>query len=86
MRSTTDRTHPYPYKPTLLPSGHCSYILLIIFSLVAILPFALIVNTSLKAKSDIIQKSHLALPTVLHFENFVKAWNEGIFLSIIKIV
>lgn len=56
-----------------------TYLLLIIFSLMTLMPFAWIVSTSLKEKKDIIVNGALALPTVFHFENYIRAWNEGHF-------
>lgn len=61
-----------------------SYILLLIFSIIAIFPIALILNTSLRNRADIIQNGPIALPKVFHFENYVNAWEQGHFLVYYK--
>lgn len=61
-----------------------SYILLIIFSLMALFPILVILNTSLRTRADIIQKGPFAPPTVFHFENYVQAWQLGHFLIYYK--
>ncbi|QUS37341.1 carbohydrate ABC transporter permease [Falsirhodobacter algicola] len=48
------------------------------FALFAIVPFALLILTSLKSQPDLMRGA-FALPSRLHFENFVSAWVDGHF-------
>lgn len=53
-------------------------LLLWIFGLLTIGPFALVVMTSLKSEADVFA-GPLAFPARLHFENYVTAWEQGRF-------
>jgi raffinose/stachyose/melibiose transport system permease protein len=56
-----------------------AYILLGLFAVVYVGPLLMLVITSLKTMPEFM-KSATALPTGLHFENFVEAWNKANFL------
>jgi raffinose/stachyose/melibiose transport system permease protein len=55
------------------------YGLLVITALLTIGPFLLILNTSLRKSSDIVTDGPLALPNVIHWENYVNIWHVGNF-------
>lgn len=54
------------------------YTVLIIFALIALTPIVIMWMAALKSSSEIF-KDPFALPTVLHWENLVKAWTVGRF-------
>lgn len=56
-----------------------AYLLLLIFSLSTLVPFFWIFITSVKTTKDMITRGPLAMPTVWHWENYVKAWISGHF-------
>lgn len=56
-----------------------AYLLLGLFAIVYIGPLLMLVLTSLKSLPEFM-KSATALPTSLHFENFVEAWTKANFL------
>ena len=49
-----------------------------LFALVTVVPFALLLLTSLKSKPDLL-KGAFVLPAYPHFENYVDAWADGHF-------
>jgi raffinose/stachyose/melibiose transport system permease protein len=55
-----------------------AYALLGVFAIVYLGPLLMLVTTSLKTMPEFM-KSATALPTALHFENFVEAWNKANF-------
>jgi raffinose/stachyose/melibiose transport system permease protein len=55
------------------------YGLLLIAALLTIAPFLLILNTSLRESADIIADGPLALPRMLHWENYFEIWKVGNF-------
>lgn len=60
--------------PALLPLR----VLLWLFALLTVSPFALLVLTSLKSQKDVLAGA-FALPQQPHFENFARAWVDGHF-------
>jgi raffinose/stachyose/melibiose transport system permease protein len=59
--------------------GHIvSYVLLVLFAIIYLGPLLMLVNTSLKTMPDF-AKNATALPTSLHLQNFVDAWNRASF-------
>ncbi|WP_459463611.1 carbohydrate ABC transporter permease [Rhizobium sp. No.120] len=55
-----------------------SRIILWLFAVLTVIPFALLILTSLKSRADLIQGAFV-LPTYPHFENYANAWIEGHF-------
>jgi raffinose/stachyose/melibiose transport system permease protein len=55
------------------------YGLLLLTALMTIAPFLLILNTSLRESADIIADGPLALPSILHWENYIDIWKVGNF-------
>ena len=55
-----------------------SYLLLVLFAIIYLGPLLMLVNTSLKTMPDFM-KNATALPTSLHLQNFVDAWNRASF-------
>ncbi|MGO7209007.1 carbohydrate ABC transporter permease, partial [Rhizobium ruizarguesonis] len=53
-------------------------IVLWLLAFVTIIPFLLLLLTSIKSKADVLQGA-FALPAYPHFENYVDAWNAGHF-------
>jgi raffinose/stachyose/melibiose transport system permease protein len=53
-------------------------IVLWLFGLVTVIPFALLLLTSIKSRTDVL-KGAFALPAYPHFENYVAAWTDGRF-------
>lgn len=53
-------------------------IVLWLLGIVTIVPFGLLILTSLKSRADVL-KGAFALPAYPHFENFVNAWTDGRF-------
>jgi raffinose/stachyose/melibiose transport system permease protein len=53
-------------------------LLLGVFALLTILPFALVIMTSLKSETDVFA-GPFAFPAHLHFENYLTAWEQGRF-------
>ena len=53
-------------------------IVLWLFGLITVIPFGLLLLTSLKSKADVM-KGAFALPAYPHFENYVNAWTDGRF-------
>ena len=49
-----------------------------LFALLTVFPFALLVLTSIKSKPDLLQGA-FALPAYPHFENYLTAWTDGHF-------
>ena len=62
-------------KPRLIGA----YVFLIISCLFTIFPMLFLLVLSLRTKVDIIREGVLNIPTNLHFENYVKAWETGHF-------
>ncbi|NDJ61373.1 MAG: carbohydrate ABC transporter permease [Chloroflexi bacterium] len=60
---------PFPWVKVL------SYTALIIGMLIALLPFVWMINWSLMGLSEVVQGRFI--PSELHFENYVQAWQEG---------
>lgn len=56
-----------------------AYVLLSLFAIVYVGPLMMLVITSLKSMPEFM-KSATALPTSLHFENFIEAWEKANFL------
>jgi raffinose/stachyose/melibiose transport system permease protein len=56
-----------------------AYVFLIISCLFTIFPMLFLLSLSLRTKVDIIREGVLSLPKVLHFENYVQAWETGRF-------
>jgi raffinose/stachyose/melibiose transport system permease protein len=56
-----------------------AYVFLIFSSIFTIFPMLFLVNLSLRVKEDLIREGVLALPKILHFENYSKAWETGHF-------
>lgn len=56
-----------------------AYLFLIISCLFTIFPMLFLLSLSLRTKVDIIREGVLSLPKVLHFENYVQAWETGRF-------
>ncbi len=52
------------------------YIILVLFSISSLFPFFWVINSSLKLNSEILGNP-FALPTSLHFENYLTAWKTG---------
>jgi raffinose/stachyose/melibiose transport system permease protein len=68
--------------------------LLILASALFLVPVVFVLFTALKSKHDLAAYPLLSVPKSLHFENFLKAWNEGrlssyvsnsAFISIVKV-
>nr|WP_210290324.1 MULTISPECIES: carbohydrate ABC transporter permease [unclassified Rhizobium] len=55
-----------------------SRIILWVFAVLTVIPFALLILTSLKSRADLIQGAFV-LPAYPHFENYANAWIEGHF-------
>lgn len=55
-----------------------SRIILWLFAVLAIVPFTLLILTSLKSRADLIQ-GPFVLPAYPHFENYANAWIDGRF-------
>ncbi|AGB75022.1 MULTISPECIES: carbohydrate ABC transporter permease [Rhizobium] len=55
-----------------------SRIILWLFAVLTVIPFALLILTSLKSRADLIQGAFV-LPAYPHFENYANAWIEGHF-------
>jgi len=55
-----------------------SRIILWFFAILTVIPFALLILTSLKSRADLIQGAFV-LPAYPHFENYANAWIEGHF-------
>lgn len=53
-------------------------IVLWLFGLITVVPFALLLLTSIKSRTDVL-KGAFALPAYPHFENYVAAWTDGRF-------
>jgi raffinose/stachyose/melibiose transport system permease protein len=53
-------------------------IVLWLFGLITVIPFGLLLLTSLKSKADVM-KGAFAIPAYPHFENYVNAWTDGRF-------
>ena len=53
-------------------------IVLWLFGLVTVIPFGLLLLTSIKSRTDVL-KGAFALPAYPHFENYVSAWTDGRF-------
>jgi raffinose/stachyose/melibiose transport system permease protein len=53
-------------------------IVLWLFGLITIVPFALLLLTSIKSRADVL-KGAFAVPAYPHFENYVAAWTDGRF-------
>src|SRR6185312_9516735 len=53
-------------------------IILWLFGLITVIPFALLLLTSIKSKTDVL-KGAFAVPAYPHFENYVAAWTDGRF-------
>ncbi|HVY50673.1 MAG TPA: carbohydrate ABC transporter permease [Devosia sp.] len=53
-------------------------IVLWLFGLATVVPFALLLLTSVKSRTDVL-KGAFALPAYPHFENYVAAWTDGRF-------
>lgn len=51
---------------------------LILLMIICLMPIALVVINSFKTNSEVV-RNPLALPTVLHLENYIQAWNYGKF-------
>ena len=51
-------------------------IVLWLFALGTVVPFALLLLTSIKSRTDVL-KGAFALPEYPHFENYVAAWTDG---------
>ena len=49
-----------------------------LFGLITVIPFALLLITSIKSKTDVLRGA-FALPAYPHFENYVAAWTDGRF-------
>ena len=55
------------------------WLVLALFSLVTLVPFAWIVLTSLKSPAEIVANGPIALPSALRWQNYPKAWIGGRF-------
>jgi raffinose/stachyose/melibiose transport system permease protein len=53
-------------------------IILWLFGLITVIPFGLLLLTSVKSKTDVL-KGAFAVPDYPHFENYVAAWTDGRF-------
>ena len=53
-------------------------IVLWLFGLITVVPFGLLLMTSVKSRTDVL-KGAFALPAYPHFENYVAAWTDGRF-------
>lgn len=82
--STLTTTKPADLERPLAPRQRLNwgrvgaYTLLGLFAIVYLGPLLMLVTTSLKTMPEFM-KSATALPTALHFENFVEAWNKANF-------
>lgn len=56
-----------------------AYIFLIISCFFTIFPMFFMLSLSLRTKTDLIKKGVLSIPDKLHFENYLKAWDNGRF-------
>lgn len=56
-----------------------AYIFLIISCVFTIGPMIFLLSLSLRTKPEIIKEGVLSLPSKLHFENYIKAWETGHF-------
>jgi len=56
-----------------------TYLLLVLFSLITLVPFVWIFMTSLKTTQNLILRGPFALPDIIHWENYAKAWKVGHF-------
>lgn len=54
------------------------HILLLILIIICLAPIALVIFNSFKENSEIV-RNPLALPTILHLENYISAWTTGQF-------
>lgn len=60
------------------------YIVMICTVLLTIFPFLLVINTSLKTMNEINMNGPLALPHILHWDNYSRIWEVGNFLTYYK--
>lgn len=56
-----------------------AYLFLIISCIFTIGPMIFLLLLSLRTKQDIVREGVLSIPDILHFENYVKAWETGHF-------
>ncbi|GLC79184.1 carbohydrate ABC transporter permease [Lacrimispora brassicae] len=56
-----------------------AYIFLIISCFFTVFPMFFMLSLSLRTKTDLIKKGVLSIPDKLHFENYLKAWDNGRF-------
>lgn len=80
------RTHPI--------SSVLRYASLIILSVLFLIPVVFVAFTSLKSNADLLSHPFYSLPQKLHWDNFLKAWNQGrmsmymkntVIISVIKV-
>lgn len=60
------------------------YVIMACAAVLTISPFFLILSTSLKTKSEINVNGPLALPEMLHWENYSRIWQVGNFIGYFK--
>jgi raffinose/stachyose/melibiose transport system permease protein len=65
-------------KKRLRPGGVAVYIVLVLFLLLALVPFVIVVLASFKTNAEL-SRGVFALPEVWRWENYVRAWTEGRF-------
>lgn len=58
-------------------SGTLKYAGLIVLSILFLLPIVFVVFTALKSNSDLLSHPFYSLPQKLHWDNFLKAWDQG---------
>ncbi|MFD0695964.1 carbohydrate ABC transporter permease [Paenibacillus sp. GCM10027628] len=77
-----------------LISGAVRYVVLIMLSILFMIPLVFIGFTALKSNADLMNHPFYSLPEKLHWDNFMKAWEQGrmnmymkntVLISVIKV-
>ena len=61
-----------------------AYVVLVIFSIFTLIPFFLVIITSLKNMNDIIVNGPLSMPRIIRWENYIKIWKIGNMVPYLK--
>lgn len=75
--SSADLAHgAEPRRPAVRWRRPAAYVLLTVFALIALLPFAWMLSTSLKSDAEVFVYPPQWIPSVLRFENYTSLWDE----------
>lgn len=83
MTTSTAPAATEPIKSSVKPSGSdrvvagIAHTLLVIWSAIVLVPLLWVLMTSFKSTSEVLSGSPLALPSALHWENYVNAWDKA---------